>query len=121
MENANLTIETRTRLAQFIAGANQVLPIVILIWAIIGSVFGYWLFNRDAQTVSAQTIKEIQTEQKNIRSVIDERKLEHDRQFEALEKKILTREIFEAYHQSDRARMDRMETLINRILENQIK
>lgn len=48
----------------------------------------------------------------------DARTLSRTKEMEELKKLVLTKEVFEAYHKADTERLDRIEKLIERILES---
>lgn len=110
------TNETPTKVQKFLNGFNQALPVVGLIYAVFLTVGGYWLYARDAQTVQAQSIKELQSGQKSIEKVMEDRTAKRDQQLSELQKQILTRELYEAYHKADIERMDRIEKLLEKLL-----
>ena len=77
------------------------------------------LTTRDAQTVQASEITRIVNEQKAVRDLMNERKTERDKQLDELKKVILTKDVFDAFHNNDVARMERMERMLQQILEHQ--
>lgn len=75
------------------------------------------------KAVSAQPNNGITQDQADVRYLskteAETRRDARDRQLEELKKAVLTREVFEAYHKADADRMQRLEKLAERILENQ--
>lgn len=118
MENETTSITPQqTKLQKFIGGFNQALPVIGLIYAVFLTVGGYWLYTRDAQTVQAQELRDVKTGQKQLEKVMDERTLKRDQQLNEMKNQMLTRELYEAYHKGDIERMERMEKMLERILE----
>jgi hypothetical protein len=78
---------------------------------------GYWLYNRDTQTVQAQEIRDAKQKIDSLESAIEKNRGERDRQLDVINQKMLTKEVFEAYHNNDVQRMERMEKVMERILE----
>lgn len=115
-------IETQTSPVQergFLAGFLRVLPIIQWALTVIVAIGLFVLSQRESQTVQAQDIRDTQKKVENLERDIDKQKSERDRQIEELKRTILTREVYDAYHNADTERMNRMEKMIERILENQ--
>lgn len=106
---------------KFLNGFNQASTAIQWVVLIAMTIGGYWLYTRDMHTVSAQTIKEIQNEQKLVREYLNERRNFRDKQFEELKSEMMTREVFDVYMKTWTERQNRQEDLLNKILENQHK
>jgi uncharacterized protein HemX len=106
-----------TKLQRFLNGFNSALPVAALVWAICLTIGGYWLYVRDSQTVQAQEVKELKQGQKTIEKTMEDRKQERDKQFQELKEMMLTKEVFNVYHKADTERMERMEKMLERLLE----
>ena len=103
----------------YLAGFLKILPVLQWAMTIAVAVAVFALTTRDAQTVQASEITRIVNEQKAVRDLMTERKTERDKQFDELKKVVLTKDVFDAFHNNDVARMERMERMLQQILEHQ--
>lgn len=103
----------------FLAGFLRVLPIIQWSLTIVIAIGLFILSQRDSQTVQAQDTRDNQKRIEQVERKMDERKADRDRQFDELKRTILTREVYDAYHNADNERMNRMEKMMEKILENQ--
>ena len=101
----------------YLAGFLKILPVLQWGLTIACAVAFFILATRDAQTVQASEINRIVNEQKATRDLMTERKNERDKQVEELKRIMLTKDIFDAYHQNDVQRMERIEKMLQQILE----
>ena len=93
------------------------MPVISIVVSLVLGVFVF-AFNFYGSTMAqAQEIEKVKTEQKQIREYLSERRIERDKQFDALDKTVLKRELFEVYHETDAKRMERMEKALERIEE----
>lgn len=109
------------KFSKFLHGFNQASTLIQWAVLIAMTIGGYWLYSRDSQTVSAQTIKELQSEQKQVREYLSERRSFRDKQFDELKSVMMTKEVFDVYIRTWTERQNRQEDLINKVLENQHK
>lgn len=86
---------------------------------IVMGVFVFYQSQRDTNAQNAVSVSDLQREQVAIRKEMDQRAAARDRQINGMETKMLTREVYEAYHKGDVDRMDRMEKMIEQLLERQ--
>lgn len=93
------------------------LPLINIAASVIIAIGLFAVATRDAQTVQASEINRIINEQKSLRDLMNERKGERDKQVEELKKIMLTKDIFDAYHQNDVQRMERIEKMLQQLLE----
>lgn len=105
----------------FLPGFLRVLPLIQWILMICIAVGMYFLSTRDSQTVQAQQLGEVRNEQRAIRDTVDKNKAEREKQLDDLKRQMLTKEVFEAYHQNDSERFGRMEKLLEQLLSNQTR
>lgn len=103
----------------FVAGFMKYLPIIQWALTIVIAIFVFVLSQRDSQTVQAQDIRDTAKRVDMMERDREKSKAERDRQLEELKKTILTREVYDAYHNADTERMNRLEKMVERILENQ--
>lgn len=89
----------------------------ILRWVIVAIVFGFgvYIYQRDVNAQQTVSTVDLQREQVSLRKTMDDRTAARDKQME----KMLTREVYEAYHSADVQRMERMEKLLEQIMEHQ--
>ena len=114
MENSN---SPQPNEKGFLSGILKVLPLLQIAATVVIAVGLYAVATRDAQTVQASEINRILNEQKATRDLMTERKNERDKQIDELKKIMLTKDIFEAYHSNDVQRMERMEKMMQQMLE----
>lgn len=103
----------------FLKGFLQYLPVVqwVMTFAIGAVVFG--LSFKDSQTVQAQDVRENKQQIVALQSLVENNKRDREKQLEELKGKVLTKDVFEAYHQNDVARMERIEKLCEQMLQSQ--
>lgn len=92
-------------------------------WAIVLAmfIFGAYIYQRDTNAQQVFNIGDMKRDHETLRSRVNELKDLRDKQFEEMNRKILTREVFEAYHKVDSERLDRMEKVVEQILDRQVK
>lgn len=88
-------------------------------WGIVAAMFlfGVYLYQRDTNAASTVNIADLKSGQESMKAEMARRVADRDKQIEELRRAMLTREVFEAYHQADKLRMERIEQLLNRLLE----
>lgn len=84
-------------------------------WTIAAVFLALSIYYTQRETNAQQTVSvaDVQKEQVAIRKEMDSRSTARDKQME----RVLTREVFEAYHSADMQRMDRIEKLIEQIAQ----
>lgn len=82
-------------------------------------IFSYYLYQRDTVAAQGMSLADLKREQVSMKQEMLDRRLDRDKQMAGFEGKMLTREVFEAYHKADSDRMDRMENLIGQILQHE--
>jgi hypothetical protein len=94
-----------------------------LSWVVMIAMATFMLYQgqHDANAQNTISVIDLQRDQKALRATIDERRTERDKQIDGLQTKMLTREVFEAYHASDAQRMERIEKMMEQMLEHQTR
>lgn len=87
-----------------IAAVGKAIGVILIL------VFGYYLYQRDINAQQAINAREFQDRLLAVEKKLVEAQANNDDNF----KKVLTRELYEAYHRNDVEKMDRIERLINR-------
>lgn len=100
-------------------GVLQYWSIVQGICTVIIAVAVFGLSFRDSQTVQAQDVRENKQQILALQLLVDSNKRDREKQLEELKGKVLTKDVFEAYHQNDVARMERIEKLCEQMLQSQ--
>lgn len=100
----------------FLAGFLKFLPAIqwLVMIVIAASVFG--LSQRDSQTAQAMDIRANGEKINNVSNALDKQIELRGKLFAEIKGEMLTKELFEAYHKNDAERMDRMEKLMERLL-----
>lgn len=100
---------------KFFKGCLAVMPFIR--WAIVAAmfIFGAYMYQRDTNAAQRINVVDLKRELDSTNKKIEERGLARDKQME----KMLTREVFEAYHSADIQRMERIENMLQQILEHQ--
>lgn len=90
-------------------------------WLIVLAMFlaGVYVYQRDTNAASVVNIADLQRGQESIKLDILNRAAARDKQLEDVKRQMLTREVFEAYHESDKQRLERIESMIQRLLEHE--
>ena len=102
----------------FVNNFLKYMPLMQWVMTIIIAIAVVALSQRDSQTAQAQTVAETKNRVTSIEQAIDKKSEARDRQIDSFRKEILTREVFDAYHKADSDRMDRVEKMIQQLLEN---
>jgi hypothetical protein len=113
-ENTENTLTKWEKFADTFNKTASLIQWILMVAMIIG---GYLLYQRDTATVQAQTIRDLQAGQTETKKTIEDRKKERDTQFLELERKILTKEMFDIYQKNNSERMDRIEKMLEKLLE----
>jgi hypothetical protein len=116
-ENANVTVSDGT--AWYESKEYKSLlafcRIAMFIVAIGSFAFGAWIYQRDKNTETGQSVNDIAREQKDLRTLIDERKRERDAQFNDLKNTTVSTVQFRAEFDALNKRLDRIEMAIDRM------
>ena len=110
------TPEKQETSGRFWNGFLKILPFLQWVLTIAIAVGLYALTTRDTQTAQAFEINKITSEQQNLRRDFEARKNERDKQIEEIKKEMLTRDVFDAYHETDVKRMERIEKMLEDLL-----
>jgi hypothetical protein len=97
---------------KFFKSCQAAMPFVR--WGIIAAMFlsGVYMYQRDTNAAANVNLLDLQKGQESIKLDIIQRAATRDRQFDDVKKQMLTREVFEAYHESDKQRMERIEKML---------
>lgn len=89
-------------------------------WGIVAAMFltGLYLYQRDTNAQTIVNVADVKRDQDALRKQIADMKEQRDRQLDGMDKKMLTREVYEAYHTADSQRMDRMEKMMEQLIQN---
>lgn len=112
-----MTNESSHKKDGFVSGFLKWLPAIQWAFTLITALTVFGLSQREAQTAQSSEIMRIISEQKAIRDQMNEHKTEREKQITDLRESVLTKEVFEAYHSNDVQRMERMEKMLEQILQ----
>ncbi len=104
-------LEERTwfRNTKAVAAVFRWMVIVVL------AIGGYYIYQRDVNAATAVNVTDLDRRQKATETRLDKLDSDTKQKIELIETKMLTRELYEAYHKLDAEKMDRMEQSLERI------
>jgi hypothetical protein len=96
-----------------------VMPFVRWAAVIISLALGYYVYQRDVNAAQAVNVTQLKADQDTLKRTVELNRTEREKQFDEMEKKLdkmLTRELYEAYHATDQEKFDRLEKLLTQLL-----
>ena len=109
--------ETPPQTTGYVAGFLKFLPAIQWIVMVFIAVSVFVLAQRDSQTAQAMDIRDNKDKITQVSNQLDKQIETRGKLFAELKGEMLTKELFEAYHKNDEARMERMEKLMQQMLD----
>lgn len=91
----------------------------VIRWAIVlvGLVGGYYIYQRDINAQNTVSIDAINAKVESVAQSVEKNRTVREQQIDEIKRIMLTRELYEAYHEADKRQMERIEETLKRILE----